>query len=122
IELGASDGHDEAGGDLYFIHRKISGCVDHQPVIENVACAAIVEIKIGMMRQIAESGRIADGFKLDGKGARQPHAISTGDVQRTGKAHHAVRIMQRKRDKIFTAVDMPPDSLSKTFAGTMQAV
>ena len=59
VEGATVDRLHDAGRDQLVIDRQIGGGHQHQAVVENVAAAAIFEVEIGMVREVAQRRLVA---------------------------------------------------------------
>ncbi len=81
------------------IDRQIGGGRQHQAVVEDVAAAAIFEVEIGMVREVAERRLVGGRSEFDRQRARNFQPVRAGDVERARKTHVPVGRMQRQRDE-----------------------
>jgi hypothetical protein len=61
IEIRPLDRRDKAGRNEFIVHRRKSPGIDFEAMIERIARAAIIEVEIGMLGEIAEGWLVRDG-------------------------------------------------------------
>ena len=65
VERRAGDGLHHACRDQLFVDRQIGTSIDDQAVIENVAAAAVVEVEVGVVGEVAKCRLVACRGELD---------------------------------------------------------
>lgn len=122
VEHGAVHGLDDAGGNQLVVDGQIGTGRQHQPVIKDARGAAIVEVEIGVVREIAQRRLLRSRGQFDRQRAGDLEAIGAGRVESAGKAHVAIRRMQGESHEVRAMQGDLPYALAEALGAAMQRV
>src|SRR5690606_22396345 len=110
------------GRNQFPVDRQVASRMDHHTVAKDVAGAAVVEIEIGMLRQVTDGRLIRSRRQFDRQRARNLEPVGTGHIKGARKPHGSGRVVKSQGDEIAPMKGHRPGAPGKTIDAAMEHV